>query len=70
MPNPDALIDMIAEVATPEIAIQAIEEGVRSELGEVYKIDGPAILGWITKKKKAIQEEQDNARRMGFGGWS
>lgn len=66
--SPEDLVAMIQKDCTPEQAVQAIEMGVRGQLGTVYKIDGPAILGWITELKKREEDDRRMARQMGFGG--
>lgn len=69
IPSIPELLTLMEEVGPPALALEAIKLGFSGEMGDVYgKIDGHVILTWMTKLKARKAEENDNARRMGFGG--
>lgn len=69
IPSLPDLLTLMEEVGPPDLALEAIKMGFAGELGETYgKIDGHVILTWMTKLKVRKAEDQENARRIGFGG--
>lgn len=67
IPDMSQLTTYIAGVASIEVIADGIKNGLMGKYGDVYRIDGVAIIGWINKRIEEDREEEEFRAQMGFG---